>query len=495
MRNTKRRSFAAGAVLLLLGLVCLAKGGRMAFAEEEICTITIENVTRGEDYPDTEAVEEAANAITVPAIGCRVKIVNCPIQDHAARVAAMAGGRGQIDLICTGLTTSLSELAADGAVIPLDELLEEYGPNLRFKARKLFAATTIHGRIYAVPGNLYTSKAMGIGYNQTIARECGLTLYEGMTMEDLAGLGETLKEKGIYLTSQGDGNLTAFPAYYDLEAFGGDLNYGVIYDPLESTEIVNAYESEQYREYCETLRSWRQLGYLPDDTIFGGENGETLFYEGKAFYQWSSVSPGTERIIQAKRLTFPQVLLPLTENELSTESVLENAWGITAGCENPQKAMELLNLLYVHGELANLLQNGLEDREYQRVSENVIRYADGTDSASLGYGTSFTTFGDGCQIAYFEPADEDFHQRLRAFNREAKVSLTMGYLFDTEGLASEIAAVSSVAAEYRPILETGMADDVEELLERFNKALQEAGIDRIIEENKAQLAQWLRNES
>lgn len=119
----------------------------------------------------------------------------------------------------------------------------------------------------------------------------------------------------------------------------------------------------------------------------------------------------------------------------------------------------------------------------------MIRYA---GSGELSYGTSFSSFGDGCQIAYFEPAAEDFHEKLQAFRREAKTSLTMGYLFDTEGLAAEIAAVSSVVSEYRPILETGMADNVQELLDEFNAALKEAEIEKIIDENSYQLNQWLK---
>ena len=141
--------------------------------------------------------------------------------------------------------------------------------------------------------------------------------------------------------------------------------------------------------------------------------------------------------------------------------------------------------------MANLLQNGLEVQEYEKVSENVIRYA---DESGLGYGTSFSFFGDGCQLYYFEPATENFHEELKAFDRQARISLTMGYLFDPSGLSPEIAAVSSVVSEYRPILETGMADDVQELLDEFNFALKQAGIDRIIEENRRQLDIWKRRE-
>lgn len=489
----KNKLFLFAAVLWCVVIAQLASGTECIQAkEQEPCTITIENVTRGEEYPGTADVEEALNAITVPAINCKIKIENCNIRDHAARITSMAEGKGQIDLVNTGLTVSLSELAANGTVIPLDALLEEYGKDILTKEWKLLDAAKINGRIYAIAANLYASKAMGIGYNRDIAEKYGLEMREGMDMEDLAEIGRILKENDIYLTSQGNGELNGLPAYYDVEAFGGDFSYGVIFDPVSSTEIVNAYESEEYLQYCETLKSWRERGYIPADSIFGGESGEKLFYSGKSFYQWSSVSPSTERIIQAKSLDFDQVLLPFTKNVLSTDSILEGSWGITSFCKNPEKAMEFLNLLYTDRDVANLLQNGLEGREYEYVSENVIRSADGANGSEPEYGTSFSTFGDGCRIPYYEPATEEFHSELEAFDREARVSLTMGYLFDTDGLAPEIAAVSSVTAEYRPILETGMAEDVPAFLEEFNGALKDAGIDKIISENRRQLQQWMK---
>lgn len=487
MRKNQKHRFTIFFCSLWIGVEVL--GGQLVWGakKEELCVISIENVTRGEDYPDTDAVEDAVNAITIPAIQCKIDIVNVPVYEHLTRVETMAAGRGQIDIINTGLTTSLSQLVSEGILIPLDELLWEHGAELMHKEKALVEAAMINGKIYAVPANLYTSKSMGIGYNHSIAEKYGIKLKEGMTMEELTEVGKVLKEHKIYLTSHGDGKLTVFPTYYDLEDFGGDLNYGVIYDPLVNAEIVNAYESRQYKEYCKTVKSWREKGYIPSDSIFGGEN---YFYEEKAFYQWTSVSPATERIIQAKQLGFSQVLLALTENRLSTSSILEGAWGITSFCKEPEKAMEWLNLLYTDHRIAELMQNGLEGKQYERVSEKVIRHAKKTSDGKPGYGTSFSTFGDGSQISYYEPATEDFHKKLESFNQEARPSLTLGYLFNVEGLEAEIAAVSSVTAEYRPILETGMADDVENLLQEFNSELKEAGIERIIEENVRQLNQW-----
>ncbi|MCD7867552.1 MAG: ABC transporter substrate-binding protein [Clostridiales bacterium] len=462
-------------------------------ASEDIPVLYVENITRGNSYSDTDLVEDAVNAILISEIGCQIELVNYSIADHQIKVENATVGNTNLDLINTGLTSSLSDLVSNGIVIALDDLLLEYGQELLEKEGERVQGTTVDGKIYAIPANLYSAGAMGIGYNQTLAEVCGIQMGDSVTMEELTEIGRILKEKdkNLCLTTRGDGTLTSFPAFYELESFGGDLNYGIILDPLHSTTIVNAYESAEYQEYCMILKNWKDLGYIPDDTLLSGENGTEAFAGGMYFYEWSSVSPATQAVIQAKGLDFEEILLPATNVLLSTENVQEYAWGVTSSCENPEKAVEFLNLLYKDEEVTNLLQHGIEGREYEKVSDSVICYPEGVDQSNVAYGADFTIFGDTAMHYQYEPLTEDFSTEIQEFEERAQTAKVFGYTFSTEGLTSEIAAVSSVVAKYRPILETGMADDVEETLEEFNQELEDAGIDRIIEENQRQLDNWL----
>ncbi len=461
--------------------------------DEEPYEVAIENVTLGQEYADTAAVEAAINAITVPAINCKVKIVNYHIADHATKVSLAVAGGDKLDLINTGLTTALSTLVSDGVVIALDELLAERGQELLAKAGNLVRATTVGGEVFAVPASLYPSRANGIGYNQQMADEYGITIPENVTLEQLTAIGAKLKAANpdLYLNTQGDGSLTSLNIYYDLEAFGGDLNYGVIFDPLNSTSIVNAYESEQYKEYCKVFKNWKDLGYIPADSLTNGQNGQDVFNAGQTLYQWISVSPTSEQVVAGKGLSFTETLVPITPNELSTAAVQEFAWGITSSCDRPDKAMDFLNFLYTNAEVANLLQYGIEGTHYVKVSDNIITYPEGVNPMNIGYGRIFTQFGDTLQQFQLAPATESYYDDLKAFAAEAKPTKTLGYVFNTDNVATEIAAVASVVSEYRPVLETGMSDNVDATLAEFNSALKDAGIDKIISENQAQLDAWL----
>lgn len=461
--------------------------------DEDPYVVAIENVTLGAEYPDTAAVEEAINAITLPAINCTVKIVNYHIADHGTKLSLAVAGGDKLDLVNTGLYMSLSSLVSDGIVMPLNDLLNERGKELAAKEGNLLTAATIDGQIYAVPANLYPSRAAGIGYNQKIADECGITVTEPVTLDQLTQIGAKIKATNpdYTLTTQGDGGLSSFGIFYNLEMFGGDLNNGVIMDRLNSTIIVNPYATEEYKSYAKLMKEWKELGYIPSDSLTNGQNAQDVYIAGNSFYQWTSITPNTAITYAQKGTDFSTSFAETTPNLLSTSSTLEFSWGITTSSERPDKVMDFLNFLYTNADVANLLSNGLEGKDYVKVSDNIINYPEGVNGGNVGYGRIFTYFGDSVQVFQFAPATESFYDDTKKFMAEAQTTKTFGYAFNATNVATEVAAVSSVITEYRPVVETGMADDVDATLSEFNTALKDAGIDKIIAENQAQLDAWL----
>lgn len=466
---------------------------------DEVCEIAIENLTLGAKYPDTEAVEELINEITVPAISCKVKIVNCFIGDHANMLKKAKMGIQRLDLVNTGTTTSLSDLAADGTLIELNDLLDKYGKNLQEKEGELLKVTSLNGKVYAVCANLNPGRASGIGYNKDLAEKYHIEVPEQLELQDLTEIGRQLKEKntGVYLISFGNaGNVdsSAFTSLFDVEDLGGDMNYGVIFNPLNSTEIVNAYASEEYRDFCRTIKLWRDEGYIPEDSLYSGVDAQSMFNEGEMFLQWTSVSPGTLHLVSKKSLDFDEVLVAMTPNRTTTSLVQEFTWGITSSCKNPQKAMELLNLIYTNSDLANFLQNGREGTDYVKTGEKTIAYPDGKDNSSVGYSSYFTCYGDSDKVYQFGENGTDWRDFMKNYSEDSEPSRTLGYVFQTDQVAAEVDAVSRVVNEYRPVLETGMTEDADKTLNQFLEALDEAGMEKIIEENRRQLGVWLKEQ-
>ncbi|MFR3005584.1 MAG: hypothetical protein ACLTML_09620 [Blautia faecis] len=105
------------------------------------------------------------------------------------------------------------------------------------------------------------------------------------------------------------------------------MNYGVIFHPLDSTEIVNAYASEEYRDFCRIMKLWRDEGYIPKDSLYSGVDAQSMFNTGEMFLQWTSVSQGTLHLVGKKNLSFDEVLVAMTPNRITTSLVEEFTWG------------------------------------------------------------------------------------------------------------------------------------------------------------------------
>ena len=78
--------------------------------------------------------------------------------------------------------------------------------------------------------------------------------------------------------------------------------------------------------------------------------------------------------------------------------------------------------------------------------------------------------------------------------KEATESPLLGFNFNQEPVADEIANVNNVVNEYVAGLHTGTVDP-EKVLPEFNKALKDAGIDKIKEEMQRQYDEFLKNKN
>lgn len=474
------------ALSMLLGMTCIAHA-------EAPYEVVIETVTFGAEYKDIPAIEEAINAITVPAINVTVKILNVGIPQHAQRISMMISGREKIDLVMAGLTLPMVNMASDGMLLPLDDLLAEHGADIQAFFGDQLSAGKLGDVLYAVPGDLYTAQSGGFIYNKEMADELGITVPNPVTIEQLEEIFQTVREKrpDVYGTAFGNGETCNALYDYNMETYGsGSFAYGVTLRQYENTEIVNLYTSEEFREYVLRHKEWVKKGYVPSDSLTNGVLNNEFMAAGKMFGMTSNYSP-VEAPTQQANYTFPIGMVEITKPVSSTSGVQERMWGIPVTCKNPEKAMQFLNLMYANAEVANLLSNGIENLNYKFVEEGIVTYADGVDPASPGYARIFTRFGDQMKVYQWQPATASYYEDLASYNEHALNSLTLGYSFNAESVATEVAAVNSVIAQYLPALECGMVDDVDEALAVFNKQLERAGINRIIAENQRQLKEWM----
>ncbi|MCI8895274.1 MAG: ABC transporter substrate-binding protein [Lachnospiraceae bacterium] len=466
--------------------------------DEEPYEIVLENLTLGEDIPDLEKIEEAVNEISVPAINCKLKILNIHIGDHVTKMSLMATGGEKVDIVTAGRTYAYPNMVADGLLLPLNDLLEERGQGIMEKGAMALEGNKIDGKIYAVPGELYVYGSTGIIYNKDMADKYNITVPKMPTAEDIEKIAEQLHEAdpNVYFMTKGTGEFDVMynQFYPNIQVFGQNCMYGAMYKDDPEFKIFNFLKSEEYKEYLHKNRDWYEKGWVPSDSMVSGINARDVFKMQQSFCEFGTTSPIQLGNLQSS-YDFTLGMENMREPERSTESGRENGWGIFVNCERPDKAMDFLNLMYTNEEVINLLTNGIEGIHYEKVSDRIIKYPEGVNDGNIGYKKDFSNFGDVLMAYYKEPVTEESIDECFAINEAAESSPLLGFSFDTTKVSTQISNVTNAIAEFMPPLVVGIYehDEIDIQLEKMNQALDAAGIEEIIAEHQRQLDEWRAN--
>ena len=193
----------------------------------------------------------------------------------------------------------------------------------------------------------------------------------------------------------------------------------------------------------------------------------------------------------------PHDFVPFKDNVAMTSYLHMAANAISATCEHPVEAMKALELINTDEFVATAIRFGLEGVHYT-LNEDGTLFTD--DPSLLNYNNDNNFYWYGAQfgaLVYSKvPASKgsaQFMEKLAAANAKAKAG-NMGFIFDPSPVQNELAACSAKIDEYNTNLKFGKLGSMEEInasLEAFDKALTEAGIEKVVAECQAQLNAFL----
>lgn len=452
--------------------------------------VSIQFVGLFEQNTNIANVEAALNAITLEKINCTVDIVPVFIGDLPSTVSLGVAGGEKLDIVTVGLTYALSTAVADETILPLDELLAERGQGALEATAHVAEAQKINGQTYGLTGYTYAAMSGGFVYNKTMADQYGLNMHDGMTLDEFTAIAKTLKDNGVYLTTFGNSTELNYKFWFGGDHFGSNAPYGSIMDPT-STTIINIFETQEIRDYFKTVKSWCDAGYLPEDQLTDTTRAQEHFQSGKIF--GNSTAYTANQLAAWASPNFETGIVSLGNVGISTTSVQEYMLAIAANCERPDKAMDLLNLIYTDPEVANLLQYGVEGTDYVAVegTENVITREGTPNADGNGYSASFVHFGVAGDLKALAPLTDEFYTDAEALEKAAVKSACFGYTFDASEYSAEAGAISSVLQEKLPMLNSGTVADVDAALADLIAALEAAGMNDVIAGNQEQLNAYL----
>ena len=453
---------------------------------------------------DTDLVEEAINKITREKADLEVNLNIVEMASYITQVNLYMSAGTQIDLMVTlpGGPAHFNSMTSLNQLQDITDLLPEYAPDVLPQLPEGWLdATTLNGRIYAVPTLNDKSGRFAFACRTDLLEEAGVDPATVKTADDIRDLCLKVKEKhpemkniiasgahkilaGAYLIND-NGEFIRYDGLGD-----GDNQLINVIDGDGST-IHNTYEREEYIHTCEVLKEWHDLGLISKDApIFGGAAEETISM-GDGFGLFQTYADGTVLSSSSSCGHDMTIIYLLDKSLIMTGGLRQFTWAVPTTAQEPEAALRLLNLLYTDPDVVNLITWGIEGKHYQVLEDGTIDYMDGENANTCTYYVGWPFLGnnflDGVLVR--SGNDPDLPAIRYAANHNADVTEFNGFGFNVDDMTNEITTITSIVEEYRPSMACGQY--TEERYNEFVQKLKDAGADDYIAKIQEQLDAWL----
>ncbi|MDY3304587.1 MAG: extracellular solute-binding protein [Clostridia bacterium] len=379
----KKEYFSKPAALALSVCMCLGLGGctekRSASAKELKC-LSLYMIASDTPYdPDLPIWKEAEKKT-----GIRLEnTVSSAESDGGASFAMMRIGKKLPDIIHSNYM-KLKSIAGSGSLLPLDEYIDKYAPNIKkfFKScpTAKSMATLEDGHIYFIPGTVtdldkpYTPST-GFFIRKDWLDKLGLSYPENISeFHDVLYAFRTMDPNGNGLTDE--------VPYFTRNKTLNDLLY--LFDTTEKytirgSGVIHGAMSDEYRSAMKELSVWYAEGLIDKEIFTRGKAREQLLSNntGGCTVDWFS-STGKFNDTYAgivPGLDFEPMLPPKDINGnvkwSETRGILhDKAWGISKDCSKDDiiDAVRYLDF-WMSDEGCRLMAYGVEGISYT-VGEN-----------------------------------------------------------------------------------------------------------------------------
>ena len=280
-------------------------------------------------------------------------------------------------------------------------------------------------------------------------------------------------------------------------SFGGNFadnlgdNFGMLLNYGQDLEVVNYFETDQYRDLCEIARRWFQAGFESADAATTTDSGETLMKAGNLFSYLTNVKPNTD-VEKLAQTGYEVYVIPIQQEVMSTSmSINAIVYSLANASEDPVKAAAFYNWCYQSGEFQDLINWGVEGVDWEEKEDGTAGYPEGVDASSVSYHQDFGwAYPNQFAGHPWEGNDVDVWEQYEEYNAGLLRSKAYGFTYDSTPVSNELAACTSVYDQYDNDLNFGTID-TESGIQQLNDALYGAGLQTIMDEKQTQLDAWL----
>lgn len=437
---------------------------------------------------DQQMVVDEINKITEAQIGVTIETIPINFSNYANQLNLMLTSNEQIDLFAVPANLFTS-FASAGHLLDIGDLLKTDGQGIVDVIGETYLeAGKVNGIQYAVTTNRDLAKGFGFGIVNEIAERNNIDVASIKTLEDMTAALAIIKENEPDIVPfVADVSMPPSVRLSDVDQLGD--TYGVLMNKGETLDVVNYFETDEYKNLVNTFRDWYKKGYISEDHVTSNANYTEAIKAGMGFSYIQTTKPGIDKE-ESNKVGKDITVVTIVDEFATTTAPQTLQWTIANKSQYPEATMRFMNLMYTSADIMNLFAWGIEGVHYVVLDDGQIDYPEGVDATNSGYNLRRGwSFGNQFLTWIWEGDSPNLWEEMDSFNKNAQVSKAFGFTFDSTDVQTEYASVTNVVNEYRAALEFGLLDP-ETALDEYNQKLKDAGLNRIIEAKQAQLDAW-----
>ncbi len=447
------------------------------------------------DPRDLESVENAFNELTLKELNMKVHLMPITFGTYGQQIQLLLSGDEPLDIVPFG-SGDFGNFIQAGYIEDLNQYLDAYGQDIKeIVGEEDIRCCELDGFLAAIPNMHERTNPLYVVMRTDLLEETGFTADDIKDFSDLTPVFAKVKENHPEMLIYGGAVNNMFPALLSNNMVDG-LNvttygaFGVLEDGGQTTTVTNLYESEGFKEACYLVREWFQAGYISADIATSTDTGEAQMKAGNLFSFTANGKPDIKAEKDAST-GYDTTCIKLTGDTCYTTTTNQLNYGISSNSQDPEKAMILLNWIYKTKEANDLLNWGVEGKDYEVQEDGTIDYPEGVTAENVGYHQGFGFAMPNQYNSYVwagnDPAVFEQYQEVRD---NAQVSKAYGFIFNTEPVINEWSALTTVGSQYLATVVSGTVD-VDTALEELNQELYNAGLQKVMDEKQKQLDEWL----
>ncbi|NLV35535.1 MAG: ABC transporter substrate-binding protein [Clostridiaceae bacterium] len=458
----------------------------------------------GDKYSDFDLVYEQLNTMLMEDINATVDVSFMGWGDYTQRYPLAFASGDNFDLIFTANWCYYSNQAVKGGFVEITrEMLAQYAPmTADTMYEDAWEQAKIDGRVFMLPMNYKELNSYVYMVRGDLMDKYGIR-----QISDLAEFGEYLdavakNEPGIIPLDTGTDlefdTLLRFGvlAPLNLEILEPQqLNHFFNLSSRDSGQIINIIETPEFLEYAKEMKGWREKGYWSKSALVNKVTAKESFTMGKSASAIMNLSTANG-IYMSVSVLHPEwdvrVYDGMKGSGVAIKPYIQNGMGINANSRNPERALMFLDLVRNDERYAQLVMYGIEGVHYEKTAQGKVRPLADTVKYPIDSNCNWC-WRDDRFILEVEGGIPNYNDIRSAWERTAYSHPVQSFIFNDTAVKNEVSNVTNLWKTDYKVIVLGFTEDTEREVNELIKKYQNAGDDRIIQEQQMQIDNYMKS--